>query len=187
MGNNKKLPKFTIPEKNRYLSSISDLADYMGMSFNTLNGWVKSNYIKKKQKGWFSGDVVKVLEQKIAEADEAEEEIDESSMTPNAKEWLEEKRKWQAKTAELGYHKKRGELLDREDVLDDATVVLRTVRHKLSRMPKELKTPLSRLTNPDDIEDRLAEELAKRLNELADWVESYQKGEDDDDGKKKGA
>jgi DNA-binding transcriptional MerR regulator len=181
MGNNKKPPKWVRPKKNGYFGSLRELATHLNMSVHTLNDYTRRDLIKKKSKGWYSGDVVKIMDRIEAEYEEVTESLDETKMSPKELSALEEKRTWEAKIKKLMYEEMCGRLLDREQVFDDATVVLRTVRHKLSRMPKELKTPLSRLTNPDDIEDRLAEELAKRLNELADWVESYQKGEDDDE------
>ena len=177
------MPKFTVPKSHRYCSSLGDLAKHMGMSIKTLDGWCRQDLIRKKQKGWYSRDVMDILEEKVKEAEETEAEkllMDESE---GSKVWLEEQRKWAAKIKELQYLQRKEELLDRESVLDDTCEVLRQLRSELMRLPKILRTPLSRMGDVNDVEEKLIEELSGALNKVSDWVgERYEEGKVDVDG-----
>ncbi len=162
------VPTFKPLKKNRYCKSISDLAEVMAMSRNTLNGWSQDGTLKKKKPGWFTGDVMKILQQKVTEAENAED--DEGVVTPN----LEKKRKWQAKLAKLSYRHRRGELLERDLVLKQILRMEQKFKAHFRRMPKELKQRLQGKST-HQVQEILDSKFSAAFNELSDWVESFHK------------
>jgi transcriptional regulator with XRE-family HTH domain len=156
-----KIPKhsFPLPQHATGLT-LAELAKVCGMSRRTIEGYTADGLLLPDPSGGYNtADLEQIILDKI-EAKQAQEDAQEP-----ASEWAELKLEYQARLAGLKYERERGQLIDREEVIERETQIALLFKSELLSLPYTLAPQLYGLSV-----EQMAERITDKVHEVLEKI-----------------